>query len=151
MTNTQEISIENRVLEGDKPLSEELAYHIQRRYAYGKIAVATEHPLAVMSSVRKQWLRFIRLAQRERARTLDHQRQYEFDQAIWQMQSISFTAQDPVYDPVAYVSFATVEQFRLLPPMCTTLFITCPIEKIDQYMLTSWMPRKSLVVIYEQG
>lgn len=151
MANTQEISIENRVLEGDKPLSKELAYHIQRRYAYGKIAVATEHPLAVMSSVRKQWLRFIRLAQRERARTLDQQRLFEFDQAIWQMQSIGFTAQDPAYDPVAYVSFATVEQFRLFPPMCTTLFITSPIEKIDQYMLTSWMPRKSLVVIYEQG
>jgi hypothetical protein len=148
--DVQGISIENRILEDDKPLSKELAHYMQRRYNCGKIAVATDHPLAVMSSVRKQWLRLIRLAQRERARTLDHQRQHELDQVIWRMQNISFTAQDPVYDPVACVSFATVEQFRLFPPMCTTLFITSPIEKIDQYMLTSWMPRNSLVVIYGQ-
>lgn len=147
--DVQRISIENRVLESSRPLSKELARHILGRYSYGKIAVATEHPLAIMSSVRKQWLRLIRLAQRERASTLNHIRQYELDQTIWRMQSITFTAQDPACDPIAYISFATVEQFRLFPPMCATLYIAGHVERADQYLLTSWMPRNSLAVLYE--
>jgi hypothetical protein len=45
MMHIQGISIENRAL-GSKTLSKELAYHILERYNCGKIAVATDRPLA---------------------------------------------------------------------------------------------------------
>lgn len=140
--------IEHRTISHNLPLSKDLARHMYDRYIYGKIAVVTNNPVALLSSVRKQWLRLIRLAERERASTLDQRRKYELDQTIWQMRNISFTARNPADDPVAFVSFATVEQFRLFPPVCGTLYIVEPTEKIDKHMLTSWMPQNSRVVIY---
>jgi hypothetical protein len=148
MENLQGLIIENRTIKEVQPLSKDLARHIQSRYVYGKIAVATNNPVALLSSVRKQWLRLTRLVERERASTLNRVRKAEFDQKLWRMQNVSFTAQDPSADPVALVSFATVQQFRLFPPMCATLYVVGPIEKIDQYMLTSWMPRNSRVIVY---
>lgn len=142
--------IENRIIKDKQPLSRDLARHMQDRYVYGKIAVATNNPVALLSSVRKQWLRLIRLAERERASMLDRERKHEIDQVIGQMQSISFTAQDPADDPVASVSFATVQQFRLLPPICATLYVIDHVEKVNIHMLTSWMPRSGVVVIYGQ-
>jgi hypothetical protein len=141
--------IENRTIKHNPPLSKDLAQHMQDRYVYGRIAVATNNPVALLSSVRKQWLRLIRLAERERASTLDSQQKYELDQVISQMGTISFTAQNPADNPIAFVSFATVEQFRLFPPVCSTLYIIDPTEKIDRHILTSWMPRNSRVVIYD--
>lgn len=131
-------------------LSVDLARHISQRCIYGKIAVVTSHPQALLSSVRKQWLRLIRLAQRERSSTLDHQRRDSLSEAIHNMRAISFTAKDPADEPLAYVSFATVEQFIATPPQCATLYITEPISKLSQHMLVSWMPRSGRVVVYEQ-
>lgn len=66
------------------------------------------------------------------------------------MQSVSFTAKDPADEPLAAVSFATVEQLTAAPPMCATLYITEPITRLNQYMLTAWMPPGGVVVIYEK-
>lgn len=131
-------------------LSVDLAKHMSQRRVKGKIAVAANNPQALMSSVRKQWLRLIRLMQREQARTLTRQRKDDLGEVIHSMQAISFTARDPVDEPLAYVSFATVEQFIASPPQCATLYMTEPIPKLSQHMIVSWMPRSGRVVIYEQ-
>lgn len=144
----QGLIIVNRARRSNVPFSKELAYEIQERCIYGNVAVVTDKPVALMSSVRKQWLRLIRLAERERASTLNHARKYELDQSIWRMRNASFTAQDPADDPVAYVSFATAERFRQFPPMCSTLYIVEPVEKLEKHMLTSWMTRNGRVIIY---
>lgn len=146
----QGLSIENRIVKVGRLLSKDLAYHIQSRYMYGTVAIATDNPVVLLSTVRKQWLRLIRLAQLARASTLDRQRQQEIDQTIQRMQRIGFTAQDPASDPIAYISFATVAQFRRFPPMCATLYIISHTEKLDRYMLTSWMRQGGAVVIYDQ-
>lgn len=138
-------------LHPNRALSVDLAAHISTRYTKGKIAIVTSNPQAFMSSVRKQWIRLIRLAQREQARTLNRQRKGNLDEVVHNMQVISFTANDPANEPLAYVSFATVEQFIASPPQCTTLYITEPIPKLSQHMLVGWMPRNGCVVIYEQG
>lgn len=131
-------------------LSVDLANHMSQRYLKGKIAVVASNPPVIMSSVRKQWIRLIRLMQREQARTLNRQRKDGLTEAIHGMQATSFTAKDLADEPVAYVSFATVEQFLASPPECRTLYITEPIPKLSQHMIVSWMPRSGLVVIYEQ-
>lgn len=142
------LAIEHR--HPNRALSVDLAAHISTRYAKGKIAIVTSSPQAFMSSVRKQWIRLIRLAQREQARTLDRQCKDDLGEVIHSMQAISFTAKDPADEPPANVSFATVEQFIASPPQCTTLYITEPIPKLSQHMLVGWMPRSGQVVIYEQ-
>lgn len=131
-------------------LSVDLARHISQRRVNGKIAVVTSHPQAFLSSVRKQWFKLLRLALRDQARTLNRQRRDSLSEAIYNMRTISFTAKDPADEPVAYVSFATVEQFITFPPQCATLYITEPVPKISQHMLVSWMPRGGRAVIYEQ-
>lgn len=150
MNNLYGLKIENRTINNNRPLSRDLADHIRNRYNYGKVAVVADNPVALLSSVRKRWLRLIRLAEHERASTLDRGQKYELDQVIRRMRNVSFTAQNPADDPVAFISFATVEQFRLFPPICTTLYILEPIGKINQHMLASWMPRNGMVVIYDQ-
>ncbi len=131
-------------------LSVDLAYHMSHRHFNGKIAIVASHPQALMSSVRKQWLRLIRLAEREKASTLDHQRKDSLGETIHNMQATSFTAKDPADEPLAYISFATVEQFIASPPQCATLYITETIPKLSQHMIVSWMPRSGQVVIYGQ-
>lgn len=131
-------------------LSVDLASHISQRCVNGKIAVLASNPQALMSSVRKQWLRLIRLMQREQARTLNRQHKDELGGVIHNMQTVSFTAKDPADEPLAHVSFATVEQFIASPPECRTLYITEPIPKLSQHMIVGWMPRSGRVVIYEQ-
>lgn len=131
-------------------LSVDLAQHISQRRANGRIVIVTSHPQALMSSVRKQWIKWIRKARRSRASTLDRQRQYNLDEIIYGMESISFTAKSQADKLRGYVTFATVEQLLIAPPTCATLYITEPIEKINQYLLTAWMPRDGLVVIYAE-
>ena len=103
-----------------------------------------------MSSVRKQWIRLIRLAQRDQARTLSLQRRNDLALAIRAMQSLGFTARDPASEPPGSISFATVEQFMLTPPICATLYITEPIAKLSQHMLVTWMRPGGRVVIYDE-
>lgn len=131
-------------------LSVDLAKHISKRCVNGRIAVVASNPQALMSSVRKQWLGLIRLMQREQARTLNRQRKDDLDEVIRNVRMVSFTAKDPADEPLAHVSFATVEQFIASPPECRTLYIAEPIPKLSQHMIVGWMPRSGRVVIYEQ-
>ena len=66
------------------------------------------------------------------------------------MQSLGFTARDPASEPPGSISFATVEQFMLTPPICATLYITEPIAKLSQHMLVTWMRPGGRVVIYDE-
>lgn len=140
---------ESRKLEASKPLSKDLAHHIQAHYRTGKIAIVTDKPVALMSAVKKQWMKIIRQAARERSSTLNP-RKLEIGEELERLQHVTFTATPPIYDPQADICFATVEQFIQAAPVCRTLYITCGVERHEQYMLASWMPPHGLVVIYEQ-
>lgn len=141
--------VEHRQLH--RALSVDLAAHIATRYLEGKIAVVAANPQALMSSVRKQWIRLIRLARREQASTLNRQRKDDLDGVIQYMQAISFTAKYSEDEQLAYITFASVEQLAASPPQCVTLYITEPIPKLSQHMVVTWMPTRGRVVIYEQG
>jgi hypothetical protein len=131
-------------------LSKDLAAHIASRYAEGKIAVVTSHPHALIGAVRKQWLRLIRLAQRDRSSTLNPLRKDNLDKAIHGMRSVGFTIKSPEDEPLARVSFATVEQLVANPPSCATLYITEPVGKLNRHMLATWMPPGGVVVVYDE-
>jgi hypothetical protein len=146
--HTSNLIVEHRHI--SVALSVDLAYYIADRRLQGTVAVVTSSPQALMSSVRKQWLRLMRLAQRERASTLSRRCKDRLDETLRDMQTISFTAKDPTGDLSAYVSFATVERFITAPPMCATLYIVEPVTKSQLYMLASWMRPGGLVVIYDR-
>ncbi len=139
---------EKRTLKDTTSLSFDLASHIFGRRVNGKVAVVTDQPAALLSATRKQWLRLIRLRQRELSSTLSPQRKLEIAHDLECLRGTTFTSQPPVTDPQADISFATVEQFLQAPPICKTLYITDGVERHEQYMLVSWMPPSGLVVIY---
>jgi hypothetical protein len=144
------LAVEHRKIDKDMALSKDLAKHIPTRLLNGKIAIVTDQPIALLSSVRKQWVKLIRQAQRERSSVLGKRYKLNLDHNIERLQDTMFTAKPPIQDPVGDISFATVEQFLLAPPICYTLYLTCDVSKREQHMLASWMPPLGLVVVYER-
>ncbi len=143
-----QLSVLYRELRGS--LAKDLAEEILERGLYGKIAIVTAEPVILLSATRKQWLKLIRRAQRDRSSTLDAAKIAKLSQQIAWMQSCRFSAKVPDDLLEAYVTFARAEDFRRVPPICQTLYVAYEFEREKLHMLTSWMPKSSLVVIYEQ-
>lgn len=143
-----QLSVMIRELRGS--LSKDLAEEILERGLYGKIAIVTDKPVILLSATRKQWLKLMRNIQRERSSTLDTAKIAKLTQQIAWMQSCRFSAKVPDDLLEAHVTFATTEDFGRIPPICQTIYVTYEVEREKQHILTSWMPKNSLVVIYEQ-
>jgi hypothetical protein len=131
-------------------LSRDLAEEIQERGIFGKIAVVTDKPIVLLSATRKQWLKLTRRTRRDRSSTLNTTKVAVLTQQIAWMQTLRFTATAPTDLLEANVTFATAEDFVRIPPVCRTVYITYSFEKEKLHMLTSWMSKGSLVVVYEQ-
>lgn len=141
--------IERRSLNGHGSVSWDLAHHMYARSMCGKIAVVTDKPKELMPAVRKQWFRLIRLALRERSRTLKSARIMELTQQIAHMQKMLFTCK--LSDMLeGDVTFATADDFVAMPPMCATVYVIADgVEKEKLYLLTAWMPKSAVVIIYK--
>lgn len=141
--------IEHR-LKGSSTISEDLAKHLYARTLQGNAAVVTDNPVAMLSSVRKQWLKIERHLRRERSSTLNANKILELTHQITRMQTIRFTARLPRDDPMGDVLFATIQDFVGWPPECRTLYVTCPVTNEQLHLVTSWMREGGLVVAYEE-
>lgn len=131
-------------------LSRDLAEQICEGSMQGKAAIVTNRPIVLLSATRKQWLKLIRRAQRERSSTLNTLKIASLTQQIAWMQSLRFTAIPPDDLLEADLTFATAEDFVRIPPVCRTIYVTYGFEKEKLHMLTSWMPKGGLVVMYGQ-
>lgn len=125
------LTVEHRKLSDDLTLSKNLANHIATRYMEGSIAIIAKRPASLMASVKRQWITLIKNPRSRYATNL------------------SFSARSPSEEPVANVLFSTAREFKVVPPICRTLYVTCEIDQQNMYMITSWMPPHSLVVIYK--
>jgi phosphatidylserine/phosphatidylglycerophosphate/cardiolipin synthase-like enzyme len=83
------------------PLSCDIARHLYTRMLCGKATVITDKPLAMLASVRKQWVKLERQLRRERSSTLQETRLLELTYEIARMQSMRFTAKPPDSEPDA--------------------------------------------------
>ena len=141
--------VEERSLNGHGSLSWDLAHHMYARSLRGKIAVVADKPVELLSATRKQWLKILRRAHREQASTLNATRILELMRQISYMHGLEFAARAPDDLLVADVTFATADDFVKIPPVCPTVYVTYALEKEKLHMLTSWLPKNSLVVIYK--
>jgi len=133
-----------------KPLSQQLAEHIAAHGPQGKIAVVAEKPVTLLASTRKHWLRLIRIAKRERSSTLNTNLKEQLEIHLEWMRQLRFTAKAPDDLLEADITFATADDFVRVPPDCRIAYITYDFEREKLHMLTSWMPRSGVVVIYGQ-
>jgi len=131
-----------------KTLSRQLAEHIAAHGPQGKIAVVADRPITLLATIRKYWFRLIRLAENERASTLNPARKEYLEVYLEWMHQLSFTAKAPQDLLEADITFATADDFVRNPPDCKMIYITYSFEREKLHMLTSWMPRNGVVVIY---
>ena len=129
-------------------ISGDLAKHLYGRLLRGKVVTVCDNPQALMSAVRKQWLKICRQVQRERASTLDATKVLELVDMLGRMEALHFSARPPSEEIEADVSFATVEQLLAWAPMCHTLYVTLEVTSEQLHLITAWMPEGGLVVTY---
>lgn len=141
--------VEKYSLEG-KGLSWQLAAHIAAHGSQGKAVVVADKPVTLLASTRKQWFRLTRLTERERSSTLNAVRKERLEIHLEWMRQLRFTAKAPEDMLEADITFATADDFVRNPPDCRMVYITYSFEREKLHMLTSWMPRNGVVVIYGQ-
>ena len=130
------------------PLSRDLAEHIVERSVYGRVVVAADNPVNMLSTVRKQWVRILRRLNVERARTLNHKTISDLSYELVRLQEMDFSAKAADAMESCSVVFATADDLARIAPECPTLYVTYEFPREKLYLMTSWMPRNALVVIY---
>lgn len=148
----QGLYIEQRY-KGSSTISEDLAKHLYIRALQGNVAIVADNPVALLSAVRKQWLKIERHLRRERSSTLNASKILELTHQITRMQTMRFTAKPPSDEPMGDVQFATIQEFLAWPPeaSCRTLYITTPITNEQLHLITGWIRGGGLVVIYRES
>lgn len=134
----------------DRPLAFDLAARLAESVYRGKIVIVTHKPAALLSAVRRQWLRLERKIWIERARTINAARIAELTDELSLMQRVSFTAKPPGDFLEANITLATADDLVRIAPDCRTMFVTYDFPRLKLHMMTSWMPRGGIVVIYDQ-
>lgn len=121
----------------------------QRLSGGGKAVIVAQNPAALLASTRKQWMKLMRRAQRDRSATLNAVTVADLTQRITWMQAAKFST-SPLDDLLeADFTFASAENLVRFPPVCRIVYVTYRFEKEKLHMLTSWMPKGGRVVIYE--
>lgn len=123
--------------------------HLYTRVLCGKVVIVADKPTSFLPAIRKQWLKLAYKAQIERARTLDAMRIGEISEVIAKMQGLRFSAKWSSDPEPADVYIATIEQLLHWAPECRTMYFTCSVTEEQLHLITVWMPRGGLVVIYK--
>lgn len=137
---------------GANPGTKDLARHLYTRMNCGKIVIIASNPNALLSPLRKQWLKLARKVQKERASTLNATRIYELTEIIKRMYTLRFTTKWP---PDGYeqtdVYIATIDELLRWAPEanCRTLYVTCGVKPEQFHLVTTWITKGSLVVVCE--
>lgn len=118
---------------------------------YGKVVIIADNPKVFLGTLRKEWLKLARKMQRERARTLDAAKIARLSGDADYMLRLRFTTHYPPDEYPGDVFIVSSKEALSWPPDCRTMYIISRIERRQQYLLTSWMSRGSLVVLYEQA
>lgn len=142
------LCVEKRSLNGHGSLSWDLAHHMYARVLCGKVAIVTDKPKELLSATRKQWMRIYRQGVREQASSLNTARVLELTHILARMQSMKFAAGSLSDILEADATFATADDFVRMPPVCPTVYVTYSFEREKLHMLTSWMAKNGVVVIY---
>jgi hypothetical protein len=65
------------------------------------------------------------------------------------MQRLAFTSKMADELPESGVVFATAADLVRRPPICSTLYITQALSAEEFHLVTSWLTKNSVVVVYD--
>lgn len=120
------MNIEKHFLKEQRLLPANLAQDLLSHAGMGKTAVISQSPLQLLEPTKKEW----------------HELSGHKDPAL------SFSATPPHDLLEADVTFATLQDYLRVPPICQIIYIAQDIDRLDLHKITSWMPSRSLIIIY---
>jgi hypothetical protein len=129
-------------------LAADIARHLQSRQYLGTALVVCENPGAILSAVRKQWLKAARRLLKLRASTLNAEEILRLTHVIMHMQSILFVARSPLDSPDATIFFASPDQMLPLPDGCYTVYLAAPPPRETLETMAKKLPQNALIVSY---
>jgi hypothetical protein len=132
---------------GANPGARDLAYHLFTRMHCGRVVIVAENPLLLMPTLRKQWLRLARKVQKERARTINPTRIRQLVDFTSHMYNVRFTTHYPSFEREADIYILSLDQTLALGSGCWTMYVTCHATRQQLRLITTSMPRGSLLVI----
>lgn len=142
-----EFYVEQRSVSNMTALPVDLTRHILLRHSEGTI-VAAHQPNILVDALKKQWLKLMRQAQQQRTDREDAIGIVEFTSQIAWMQSIDFRLADSDSLDVSGVVVGSPNDLIRSSLACSTLYTTCPVEREQLYLLSSWMRPGSLIIEY---
>lgn len=129
-------------------ISRDIAEHMFTRQFLGTVIVISDKPMALASSLGKQWWQLCLNVRRARSSTLQRDRIREIDREIAHMEQIKIVAQSVLSQSAGADVLVAEPQNVHIPPDCQTLYIACKIsEEILQTVLQA-MPPHAVVVRY---
>lgn len=143
------LSTERRILKDKSTMADNITRHIQEYQVYGRIAVVSDRPKALLKEIEAAWHDLEQETRNEIATTTNQKRKTRLINLLAYMPECSFTDRPPIEDSFEKVQIATIEQFIQWSPQCQTMFVTYPVETSQLYRATGWMPRYGLVVMYD--
>ncbi len=119
------LSIERRKVGSTGSLPEDIAHQLRTRPASGKVCIVTDRPKDMVTLVKKQCRKIVRLQQLRFVANPDD----------------DFTGTD--------IGFVTPAQALGYAPECRTMYIVCNVQKDKLHFMTAMMPPGGTVVIYD--
>ncbi|HSE61041.1 MAG TPA: hypothetical protein VLA88_01960 [Candidatus Saccharimonadales bacterium] len=129
-------------------LAADIAKHLQSRQYLGSALIVCDNPGAVLSSVRKQWLKAARKLLKLRASTLNAEEILRLTHVIMHMQTLQFVARSPLDSPDASIYVASPAEALPLPDNCYTVYFISPPTPETIPALFKKLPENGLIVSY---
>ena len=150
MAKVETVYFEQRVsaARGTDSLAADIMRHLHARQSLGSEIIVCDHPIAMLSACRKQWLKLSRMVQRQRAGTLNADKVMKFTHAISRMQRMRFTCKLTCDFPDADVYCLTPSQAAALPFRPASVYLTTTPDKPWIAFAGGHMPTNSLIVDY---
>lgn len=141
------LRLEQRTASGAQ-LPVDLAEHISNSLVRGRVVVVTRDPTSLLSRTRKQWMKLLRKTDVAMASTLNPVRLQSLDEMSRRMREASFSPKVPDEVLEVDVTFGRPEELLRLHPECRTIYFVEDLPMETMSLLTAWMPRDSVVVLY---
>jgi hypothetical protein len=145
----KQLYIEQRKLHSPAAtLAADIARHLESRQYLGAALIVCDNPGAILSAVRKQWLKAARRLLKLRASTLNAEEILRLTHVIMHMQTMHFVAKSPLDSPDATIFFASPDQMLPLPEGCYTTYIVVEPPAPAMQAMATKLPADALVVSY---
>lgn len=146
------LTIKERSVRAGDSIAGDIARLLSRQA--GTVVVVCDVPVALLSVVRKRWLKIERSLRRECSSTVDALKKQRITSQIAWMQARTFSANtepEALELLTATITFATPADLVIFAPACDALFITCPVTSEQFHKLTAWMRVGSTVIVYRRS